>query len=33
MCVRSGSSVVRGSIGRCLDGGVQVFGRGEYNFV
>ena len=32
MCVRSTNSMVRGSVGRCKDGGLQVPSRGGYRF-
>ena len=32
-CVRSTNSVVRGSVGCCPGGGVQVSSRGEYRFM
>jgi hypothetical protein len=30
--VKSASNVVRGRVGRCPDGGVQMFSGGEYRF-
>jgi hypothetical protein len=33
VCVSSTNSVVIGSVGCCLDGGVQVSSRGEFRFV
>ena len=33
VCVKSASNVVRVSLERCPDGGVQDFSGGEYRFV
>jgi hypothetical protein len=33
VCVIKTNIVVRGSVGCCPDGGVQVLSRGEYRFV